>query len=104
MQQPHCYTTFGSAERGNKVILRYFAELKKGKIPNNEIKLILVGNSTAGKPSISRFLRERKFDKSQQSTHGGDLIQVWLPEGYDLKINIWDFGGQSTTTLPIGCS
>jgi len=62
-------------------------------IPNDEVKLILLGNSTAGKSSLLRYLIERKFDESLSSTHG---IQntLWQAEQTDFKINVWDFGGQ----------
>ncbi|MCR9289046.1 MAG: leucine-rich repeat domain-containing protein [Bacteroidetes bacterium] len=81
-------------QKGNQAIFNYFQERQKGTIPNKEIKLILVGNSTSGKSSLSKYLRERTFIESQSSTHGGDLMQRWKPKNTDLTVNIWDFGGQ----------
>lgn len=80
-------------QQGNDSILNYFAEREKAQFKNTEIKLILVGNSTSGKTSLSRFLRERTFDPSQFTTHGIRNEQ-WEPEGHEIQVNIWDFGGQ----------
>lgn len=80
-------------KQGNAAILNYFAEREKQQFKNQEIKLILVGNSTAGKTSLSQFLRDRNYQPNQSSTHG-ILPTQWLPTGHDLQVNIWDFGGQ----------
>lgn len=75
-------------------------------IPVLEVKVILVGNSSAGKTSISKLLRGLSHDTKENTTHG---IQVseWMvnPKDisnlrskdmapYRMKVNIWDFGGQ----------
>ena len=62
-------------------------------IPNDEVKLVLLGNSTAGKSSLLRFLRENRFDQSLASTHG-IVNELWPDSGLGFKINVWDFGGQ----------
>ena len=81
-------------KQGNKAILNYFAEReKKLQFKNTEIKLILTGNSTAGKTSLSQYLRERTFKEDQPTTHG-ILNQQWHPEGREMQVNLWDFGGQ----------
>jgi len=71
-----------------------------------EVKLILVGNATAGKTTLSRLLRGLNTRSKEETTHG---IQVseWLvetaelegifpniPDLLPLRVNIWDFGGQ----------
>lgn len=80
-------------KQGKEAILNYFQERNKKQFKNKEIKLILVGNSTAGKTSLVRYLRERIFEHAQPTTHG---IQrwIWKPEQSDIHVNIWDFGGQ----------
>lgn len=80
-------------KKGNTAILNYFDERGKLQFKNTEIKLIFVGNSTAGKTSLSRFLRERLFQFGQPSTHG-IKTEKWQPEGHEIQVNIWDFGGQ----------
>lgn len=86
--------TSQTVKQGNAAILKYFDELeKKTQFQNTEIKLILIGNSTAGKTSLSRYLRERVYTQGQPSTHGIQNYR-WTPEGRKLEVNIWDFGGQ----------
>lgn len=80
-------------KQGNRAILSYFAERKKQQFKNTEIKLILVGNSTAGKTSLSRFLRERAYQSGEPTTHG-IRNNRWEPEEAGVQVNIWDFGGQ----------
>ncbi|MGK0180221.1 MAG: internalin A, partial [Nitrospinales bacterium] len=62
-------------------------------IPNDEVKLILLGNSTAGKSSLLRYLRKRKYDDKLPSTHG-IFNRIWEIPGKNFKVNVWDFGGQ----------
>lgn len=72
----------------------YFLSLDIGqKRRNNEVKLVLLGNSTAGKSSLLRFLTEGTYDEQLGSTHG-ILNRIWQPEGRDFQVNVWDFGGQ----------
>ncbi len=61
-------------------------------IPNDEVKLVLLGNSTAGKSSLLRFLKDQVFDEGF-STHGISN-EMWQPDELPFKINVWDFGGQ----------
>ncbi len=77
-------------------------EKQKELLPSNEVKLILVGNSTAGKTTLSKLLRKLPIEKQQNTTHGIQ-ISVWQPSDEDypillqypnLTVNIWDFGGQ----------
>jgi internalin A len=80
-------------------------DLTKVIIPDErisaEIKLILVGNSSAGKTSLAKMLMGEAFPKKHDSTHGIS-IRRWKPilkdfglsENTPLTVNIWDFGGQ----------
>lgn len=85
---------FEIVKQGNQAVLDYFKEKKKGVVQNKEVKLILIGNSTTGKSSLSQFLRERSYSKDQESTHGGDFVKIWTPADRDIRTYIWDFGGQ----------
>ncbi len=81
-------------QRGNEAVLRYFNELEKGKIPNDTLKLILLGNTTAGKTSLIKYLMYEEFSSKQNSTHGME-ITLWQPQELKgININVWDFGGQ----------
>ncbi len=73
----------------------YFRSLEKGIARNNEVKVIISGNSTTGKTSLVHFLKEREYIKNPDSTHG-ILIRRWNigDEDNPLQINAWDFGGQ----------
>jgi Leucine-rich repeat (LRR) protein len=89
-----------------ELISIYYASIKRNnKSLQTDIKLILVGNSTAGKTSLSRILRGLPFKHDEPTTHG-IKIEKWTINGKDLPfldanlkkyqadIRIWDFGGQ----------
>ncbi len=61
------------------------------KTENNEIKLILTGNTTAGKTTLVNFLTKGEYTEKTNSTHG---IQITKWKIDNLNVNIWDFGGQ----------
>jgi internalin A len=77
----------------------YLSELELGGEPENEVKVILLGNGRVGKTQLCRRLRDHAFDESVESTHG---VQIWREEwrvqtGDQKKVfrvNWWDFGGQ----------
>jgi len=78
---------------GKDAIIRYLKEKESKEIINNkEIKLFLLGNSTAGKTSITKFLTQKDFNPKENTTHG-IKVTLWKPNT-SLEINIWDFGGQ----------
>ena len=63
-------------------------------IPNDEVKMVLLGNSTVGKSSLIRYLDEGKYDPNHPSTHGIQNL-TWKDEAlFPFKVNVWDFGGQ----------
>jgi internalin A len=74
--------------------------------PTPEVKLILVGNATAGKTSLSKVLRHHPFESKENTTHGiqieewvlfGNALEGIEVEGQSLerlRVNVWDFGGQ----------
>ncbi len=57
-----------------------------------DVKLIVLGNTTAGKTSLMDYLRTGKYKKDCGSTHGIKHT-IWEP-GDDLHVHVWDFGGQ----------
>lgn len=84
-------------EQGIPAIRNYFeAGQKYGFYSNNEIKLILVGNSRAGKTSIRRRLSGQEFNKEEQSTHGiqFDTFELVIENDVKVTVKLWDFGGQ----------
>ncbi len=77
-------------KQGKEAIRDWF---EQEKVENNEVKLILLGNSAVGKTSLVKFLLTGQYDDTQFSTHGIN-IERWRPNGTNLNVNIWDFGGQ----------
>ncbi len=61
---------------------------------NDEVKLILLGNSTAGKSTLINYILEGIFNETQASTHGISNRTTWQPAGQDFSVRLWDFGGQ----------
>jgi len=81
-------------QQGKEAIKAWLAEQNKTKqVPNQYRKLILTGNTTIGKTSFIRFLKDQIYDENENSTHGVKQY-TWKPESSDLEIAIWDFGGQ----------
>lgn len=74
--------------------LESLAEAGDKVVENDEVKLVLLGNSTAGKSSLIRYLKDKIYDESSlYSTHGIQNL-LWEPQEQHYNINIWDFGGQ----------
>ncbi len=74
--------------------IRNIYESRRGDtLENDEVKLVLLGNSTVGKSTLLRYLLERDYDDQLSSTHGIEN-RLWMPAEEDFKVNVWDFGGQ----------
>jgi GTPase SAR1 family protein len=83
-------------ERGNsrKGIWNHLeAVYQKRVVENDEVKLILLGNSTAGKSTLMHYLQKGEYNEDLTSTHG-IYGEVWSKPGRDFSVNVWDFGGQ----------
>jgi internalin A len=80
-------------------ILDYYFRLRGGKRPLNEAKLILVGYGYVGKTSLVNRLVHKTFDKDSKETEGIQITQwpIQLNGNEDVRLNIWDFGGQDIT-------
>ena len=84
-------------------IRNYIQALEEDEvIPNDQIKILLLGNSTTGKSSLIEYLTNQAFTEVKPSTHGIEHI-IWKPfaqledaskEEKNIKVAIWDFGGQ----------
>lgn len=66
----------------------------------NEAKLLVVGNEAVGKTSLLRFLiDDRPRDPPERKTPGVATqekieIECWSPSADNIRLNVWDFGGQ----------
>lgn len=79
-----------------KSILEFYFARQTGKTrPLNEVRLILVGRSGAGKTSIVQALRDLPFHEREQSTTGIALSD-WTMDGFQqppVTAHVWDFSG-----------
>ncbi|WP_396188984.1 COR domain-containing protein [Flavobacterium sp.] len=85
---------------GKNAVLKYFEDINVGKhYINNEIKLILVGNSEVGKTTLAKYLdNENELNLKHNSTHWLEerkLTSKHLLDKIKQKctINLFDFGG-----------
>jgi internalin A len=70
-------------------------ELKTPTVrPLNEIKVLLVGEGDVGKTSLLNRLLYDTFNPEECKTPGINIAQWHLPEKPDIRLNLWDFGGQ----------
>jgi internalin A len=72
-------------------------DLAAGEEKDQEVKVFLLGNGTAGKTQLCRRLRGLGFDASIPSTHAVQFtkLQVMPDAGSGaVKARLWDFGGQ----------
>jgi small GTP-binding protein len=81
--------------KGKEAIRAYFKSLKKGELPLNEVKVLLVGDGGAGKTSLVKRLMGKEFDKKEPQTHGININRMQVKSGkVTINANLWDFGGQ----------
>ncbi|HMK24847.1 MAG TPA: COR domain-containing protein [Chitinophagaceae bacterium] len=92
-ENPIEFPTRETVKEGKAAIRNWFRAIAKGEVDNGFIRLILAGNTTAGKTSLVQFMTTRQYNRKQENTHG-IRISYWTPENTMLKVNIWDFGGQ----------
>lgn len=87
--------------KGKKSVIAYFNQLeaerkiKLKSFKNRDIKLILVGNSNAGKSTLINWLQTKKVDKKIATTHWLNFGQ-WVATSNRKTFNVryFDFGGQ----------
>ena len=90
----------GERDNAYKTVTDYLSALGKGNIPNERVKIIIVGNGRVGKTSIFKMLKTGKYDPDEPFTHGvklGELDKSNLTDAIKteyLQANVWDFGGQ----------
>jgi internalin A len=86
--------------QGELAILKYLEELKKGKDYVFEAKLLIVGESGAGKTTLFRKLNDpnSELPHEDETTKGIDIHSISFPNKTDpdkeFSVNLWDFGGQ----------
>ncbi|MCP5048664.1 MAG: GTP-binding protein [bacterium] len=89
-------------QQGGEAVKSYFKSLKKGSLPLNEVKVLLVGEGGAGKTSLVKRLVSGTFDPNESQTHGINIDRWQVKDvkhendnqGKTITVNLWDFGGQ----------
>ncbi len=92
-------------QRNIELLRQYFDALPDEKpLPKDvdtrrDVKLILLGNSDAGKTTLLHYLQTGDYLDQRDSTHGLK-VHRWLPNSerfpllQDVAVSVWDFGGQ----------
>ncbi|UTA69064.1 leucine-rich repeat domain-containing protein [Emticicia sp. 21SJ11W-3] len=74
----------------------FFRDLDNGSTNKRFVKLLFLGDGCVGKTTLYKHLKlgspPPQID-TQERTHG-IVLDTWDKEFKDLKINVWDFGGQ----------
>jgi len=82
-------------KQGKEAVRAYFESLEGERRPLNEVKVLLVGDGSAGKTSLVKRLLGKEFDPNESQTHGINIDNWFIIDSADkIKVNIWDFGGQ----------
>ena len=85
------------SDQGSDSIVEYFDQVNEGASSLNEIKIILLGEGTAGKTSLVRHLQSEEFNSKEGQTHGIRIRnQKFEIDNESVTARIWDFGGQET--------
>jgi internalin A len=81
-------------EDGNPQAIFSYLKYKGKKRPLNELKVLLVGEGDVGKTSLLKRLRHNTFNSEEPKTPGINIEKWQLPQKPDIRLNLWDFGGQ----------
>jgi small GTP-binding protein len=82
-------------KQGREAVINYFKSLEGEKEPLNEVKVLLVGEGSAGKTSLVKRLFGEEVDGNEPQTQGINIRKWTVQNGKrEIKANFWDFGGQ----------
>ncbi|NCS52102.1 MAG: leucine-rich repeat protein, partial [Microcystis aeruginosa G13-05] len=79
---------------GNPQAIFSYLKDKGKKRPLNELKVLLVGEGDVGKTSLLKRLRHNTFNSEEPKTPGINIESWKLDQKPDIRLNLWDFGGQ----------
>jgi small GTP-binding protein len=74
----------------------YFEELGEDGRRLNEVKVVFLGEASAGKTSLVKQLMGEQFDSKESQTHGIRIrkMDFAMSDGDTVAAHLWDFGGQ----------
>ncbi len=74
----------------------YFEELGEDGRKLNEVKVVFLGEASAGKTSLVKQLMGEQFDDKESQTHGIRIrkMDFGMSDGDTVTAHLWDFGGQ----------
>ena len=72
----------------------HWADLAAGEETVPTVKLLLLGNGRVGKTQIARKLAGLPFETESVSTHGIRIGRIDLDGESQIRLHVWDFGGQ----------
>lgn len=84
------------AQHSPQTVCDYFEELGDDNLKLNEVKIIFLGEASAGKTSLVRRLLGEDFDNKESQTHGIRIKTApFVMTNNDIvTAHLWDFGGQ----------
>ncbi|MCI5157778.1 MAG: GTPase, partial [Candidatus Electrothrix sp. AUS1_2] len=84
-----------TARLGFPAVQQYFASLERESRILEEVRVILLGEGGSGKTSLTRCLLAEPFQQDEPPTNGISIKEQLIQgEEKQVKVNIWDFGGQ----------
>lgn len=85
------HNTYGTANKLKEVRI-WFEELRSGKSERNQdVKLMLLGNSNVGKTTLVHSLEHGSCERGYDTTHSVEIKNI--PKDA-VTYSVWDFGGQ----------
>jgi internalin A len=84
------------AQESPQAVRDYFEELGDNGQKLNEVKVIFLGEASAGKTSLVKRLMGENFDSKESQTHGIRIRKMpfQMADGDTVTAHFWDFGGQ----------
>jgi len=84
------------AQESPQAVRDYFEELGNDGRKLNEVKVIFLGEASAGKTSLVKRLLGEDFDSKESQTHGIRIRKApfAMDDGDTVTAHLWDFGGQ----------
>ncbi|MCE7924306.1 MAG: TIR domain-containing protein [Haliscomenobacteraceae bacterium CHB4] len=84
------------AQESPQAVRDYFEELGEDGRKLNEVKVIFLGEASAGKTSLVKRLLDEDFDSKESQTHGIRIRKApfAMDDGDSVTAHLWDFGGQ----------